>query len=135
MAELKPDAGKPVIKKGRKAFGIVTGIMHLKGDRTSGSIAISFSEAAILDIARRMLKEEFNSVDDMIKDLVGELANMMVGGGKALLYEDGYNFDLALPRVIAGEGHYIKHSVHGPVINIPFKTESGEFFVEVCFEE
>jgi len=135
MAALEAKPGKPVIKQGVAAPGVVTGMIELKGAQATGSIAISLTRPVILDIARRMLRQEFDEVDDMVVDLAGELANMMAGGGKAQLSEQGYEFDLTLPNVIAGTGHDINHTVNGPVVTIPFQAGTGEFFVEVCFAE
>jgi len=135
MAALESRPGQPVIKQGIAAPGVVTGMIELKGAQATGSMAISLTRPVILDIARRMLQEEFHEVDDMVKDLVGELANMMAGGGKAQLSEKGYEFDLTLPNVIAGAGHEINHTVNGPVVSIPFQSEPGEFVVEVCFAQ
>ena len=134
MANLQPTAGKPALKSDDHAQGVVTGIIDLKGKETSGSVAISFSKPVVLDIAKRMLRMETTEVNDMVKDLVGEIANMMAGGAKAILQDKGFDFDLTLPSVFAGEGHQVKHSVQGPIIVLPFNTDSGDFFVEMCFK-
>ena len=134
MATLDPQIGTPVIKQGVIASGIVTGIIDFKGPRINGSIAISLAKPVILDIAQRMLSEPFTEIDEVILDLVGELTNMMAGGGKATLSEQGYDFDLTLPRVLVGDGHEINHFIMAQTIIIPFRTDSGEFFVEICFK-
>ena len=134
MAQIKPQIGSPRIKTDKKSLGIVTGIIDMKGTQTTGSIAISFSKAVALEIATRMLRMEFKQVDDLVQDLVGEISNMVAGGAKAKLEECGYDFELTLPRVITGEEHLVDHKLDGPTILLPFKTESGDFFVEMCFK-
>ena len=134
MANLQPTAGKPALKTDDRAQGVVTGIIDLKGKQTSGSVAVSFSKPVVLDIAKRMLRMETTEVNDMVKDLVGEIANMMAGGAKARLQDKGFDFDLTLPSVFTGEGHKVTHSVQGPTLVLPFDTDSGEFFVEMCFK-
>jgi chemotaxis protein CheX len=134
MANMQPKAGNPALKTDDRAHGVVTGIIDLKGEQATGSVAISFSKSVALDIAKRMLRMETEELNDMVKDLVGEIANMMAGGAKARLQDKGFDFDLTLPSVLAGEGHQVKHSVNGSTIILPFHTDSGDFFVEICFK-
>lgn len=134
MAGITPVIGKPSIKKDTNAHGVVTGLIDLVGNHTTGSLAISFSKAVALEIAKNMLRIEPEDVDDaMVKDLVGEMANMMAGGAKAIFQEQGYDFNLTLPSVVSGENHQVKHSVDGVTILLPFTTDAGEFYVEACF--
>lgn len=134
MANIQPRQGKLSLKTDNNALGAVTGIIDMNGKQATGSIAISFSEPAALDIGKRMLHTEFEKVDDQIEDLVGEIANMMAGGAKANLENDGFDFELSLPNVKSGDGHLVEHSVNGPTIMLPFTTDSGDFFIEICFK-
>lgn len=134
MANLKPVAGKPSLKQGDVAFGPVTGIIDMISQQATGSISITFSRPVVLELVKRMLRTEIQDVDDMAKDLVGELANIVAGGAKGKLEGQGFNFQLTLPRVVAGEGHSVQHKVTGPTILLPFNTEVGDFHVEICFE-
>lgn len=132
MANLTPSAGKPELKAGTQAPGVVSGLISLEGKKAAASVAISFSKPVILEITRRMLRTDVPEVDDMVQDLVGEIANMMVGGAKSALENKGYDFTLTLPSVIAGEPHEIIHPLAGETIILPFSVEAGEFYVEVC---
>lgn len=132
MASMQPVAGKPSMKQGNNALGVVTGMIDLKGSQATVSTAISFTKPVALEITKRMLRTEPEDVNDMVQDLVGEISNMMAGGAKAKLEEQGFNFELSLPLVIAGDKHEIKHSVDGPIVLLPFKTDVGDFFVEIC---
>jgi len=62
--------------------------------------------------------------------LVGEITNMATGGAKALFEQKGYDFDMAIPPVVAGKDHRIVHKSSVPKSILPFSTESGEFCVE-----
>ena len=134
MANVKVTAGKPVRKEEDAAHGDVTGIIGMASNQAKGSLAITFSSEAIFDIARRMLGEEVSEVDSTVTDLVGEITNMVTGGAKRLLAEEGYDFDMAIPAVVSGKNHNISHKSSGPKIMIPFSTQAGKFFVEICFE-
>jgi chemotaxis protein CheX len=135
MARVDATPGKPFLKgKSPFAKGDVSGIIGLAGEKTKGSLAISFSKSTILVIASNMLGEEFKTIDDAVSDTVGEITNMLSGGARKILSESGYKFQMAIPSVIVGKDHIISHKVKGPVVVIPFETPSGKFFIEVCFE-
>ena len=123
------------LKKTNIAHGDVTGLMGMTGDKVKGSFSISFSKAAILDITERMIGEKVTTINDTVTDMVGELTNMATGGAKKLLADKGHDFDMAIPVVIAGVNHEIIHKSKGPIINVPFTIESGEFFIEISFED
>lgn len=135
MAQVEAKVGRPMIKKDDVASGDVTGVIGMTSAKVRGSLAITFSEAAILDIGKRMLGEESNGIDATVTDLVGEITNMVTGGAKRILAEQGYDFDLAIPAVVAGANHRVIHKSRGPKVIVPFSIASGDFFVEICFEE
>ncbi len=132
MAQITPQPGKPEIKADDIACGVISGFIDLSGSDARVSVAVTFSKEAILDIGSRMMHMELKEVDDIIKDLVGEMANMVAGGAKANLQEAGYDFDLTLPSIVVGEAHQVKHSVEGVTLIMPFSIEAGQFYVEVC---
>jgi len=126
--------GEPTPKTSTVALGDVSGIIPLNSVEIDGSMAISFSKPVILDLAKRMLGEEFDSIDDTIKDLTGEITNMIAGGTKRVLSEHGYDIDMATPKVIAGVNHDIIHHVGDTTIIIPFHLESGDVYMEINFD-
>lgn len=134
MANVQPKVGKPILKSGSKAQGDVTGIMSMHGSNTKGSIAITFSKPAILEICYNMLGDTKKDVDDEVLNLVGELTNMVTGKAKALLEEKGYDIGMSLPTVVSGKDHSIDHKSSGQKVLLPFTINSGRFYVELCFE-
>ena len=135
MAQLEPVVGKPKLKEDNLAPGAVTGIIDLEGKQTTGSVAVSFSKSVALDLTNRMLRMELTEIDDQVKDMVGEMANMVAGGAKREMEENGFDFKLTLPTVLSGVGHEINHRVDGPKIILPFKVDSGNFYIEICFHK
>ena len=136
MAFTEPQVGKPFLKgKTPVSQGDITGIVGLTGDM-NGSLAVSFSEAAILQVVSNMFGEAFKEINDEVSDAVGEITNMICGDARRILAEKGYQFQGAIPTVIDGKNHKICHVFRGPVLVIPFTIgEAGGFFVEVCFGE
>ncbi len=133
MLEAKPD--KPKLKADSTATGDVTGLIGLAGEKAKGTLAITFSKALILEITKRMIGEEVTRIDNTVTDMVGEITNMVTGGAKRLLSDKGYRFDMAIPSVISGQDHVIHHKSRAPVMIVPFNTDAGDFFIEICFEE
>jgi len=132
MAKITPQPGKPTIKSDNITRGSISGFIDLASQDVHVSVVVTFSTAAILDIGSRMMHMELKEVDDVVRDLVGEMSNMVAGGAKANLEAAGYDFDLTLPTVKSGDDHEVTHSVEGVTIIMPFSIDAGEFFVEVC---
>jgi len=132
MAMVKVAPGKPFVKKDRAATGDVTGLIGVSGFAT-GTIALTMSQGAILNIVTNMVGEEYTRINDDVADAVGELTNMISGQARRALSENGMNFKASTPSVIVGKGHQVNHVGAGPILSIPFSTDGGDFIVEVCF--
>ena len=135
MAQLQPKVGKPALKNNQIACGEVSGIMSMVSAKARASLAITFTTPVICDIVKRMLGDEITEITDSARDLTGEMTNMVVGGAKNLFVTQGYDFDMSSPSVVSGKNHVIAHKFNGRTLILPFQTDAGEFFIEICFEE
>ena len=133
MAMVEVTPGKPSIKQDEKNLGDITSTIDLAGQDKHGSLAISFSKPAILNITENMLGESLESIDDTVADVVGEITNMITGSAKRIYSEQGMEFDLTRPSTVIGKDNPVKHTVEGTTILMPFNTSAGSFYVEVCF--
>ena len=133
MAMVEVTAGKPSIKQDTNNLGDITSTIDLAGEEKHGSLAICFSEPAILNITENMLGESLNSIDDTVADVVGEITNMITGSAKRIYSDQGLEFDLTRPTTIIGKDNPVNHTVSGTTILMPFDTKAGAFYVEVCF--
>lgn len=134
MAAVPVTAGEFQGKQGNKSWGQVSGIMGLASESLSGNLIISFDKPSILDIVTKMLGEDFLEISADVVDAVGELTNMITGRAKALLQEQGHNFDMASPLILVGEDLEIAQLITGPIVVIPFKSKTGQFMVEVSLK-
>ncbi len=130
MAFTEVIAGKPFLKEGKEARGDITGIISFSGDAT-GSLSITFTEECIVKIVSSMFGEEVGGINEEVRDAVGELTNMISGDARRKLQQHGYAIRAAIPTVVSGKNHVIKHIHTGPCIALPFKTASGDFTVEI----
>jgi chemotaxis protein CheX len=134
MAFVEPRVGKPYLKTDSIAKGDVSGIIGLTGS-AAGSLALSFSEGAILKIVSNMLGEDIKILNNDIKDAVGEITNMISGVARKNLEAEGFNIQAAIPTVVSGKDHSITHVMGGPSLIIPFDIDEGSFVVDVCLTE
>ena len=125
---------KPRIKKNDVSMGEVSGLIGMVGPKTKGSLSITFEKSLALRIMQRMLGEKSKVIDDEVIDMVGEITNMVSGGAKKELSKKGFDFDMATPVVVSGTNHIINHMHEGHIIIIPFSSDSGKAFIEICFD-
>jgi len=135
MLQEEPDMHSAEIKRDDIARGIVTGFMTLESDQAMGSMAITFSKPVVADMAKKMLNADLQDIDEIARDLTGEMANIIVGGAKNILEGEGYHFSMSLPEVFAGKDHKIEHRFNGKTILVPLTVGAGDFFLEVNFKE
>jgi chemotaxis protein CheX len=128
FTETKP--GKAYLKTGREATGDVSGVIGMTGKR-EGSMSISFDESTICTIVSKMFGESITTINEEVADAVGELTNMICGDARRTLEGEGHIIKGAIPTVIAGKDHTIKHISNDPVIAIPFTSDAGKFMMEI----
>ena len=133
MAFIEPIAGKPFLKKDQSSKCDVSGIIGLTGD-AKGSLAISFTASCIFAILQNMVGETYTEMNEEVLDAVGELTNMISGDARKNLESEGLIITAAIPTIISGKDHVIKHIITGPSIIIPFSTAHGIFVLDVCLE-
>ncbi len=133
MATTEARAGDPYLKKDNKALGDITGIIGLSGD-ARGTIAVSFASPCILGIVSNMFGETISDVNDEVQDAVGEITNMISGQARQQLELMNKSMQAAIPTVVTGKEHQISYLENRPIMAIPFKTDHGEFTIEVCIE-
>ena len=129
MASITAVPGEVTLKENRKTWGVITGIIGLVSSEHSGSMIISFNEAAILKIASQILGVTYAGINEDVTDVVGELTNIVSGSAKNALAESGINLDMALPVVIEGKSVEI-NQLKGAVIAVPFDIPDGKFVIE-----
>ena len=133
MAFFKPEAGKPYAKVDDTACGDISGIIGMTGDAT-GSLALSFSETCIMGICEKMLGEKHTEINRAVLDTVGELTNIISGASRKMMEKDDLKVIAAIPTIVFGRAHTVRHVIKGPSIVIPFKTQFGEFVIDVCLK-
>ncbi|MBC7691486.1 MAG: chemotaxis protein CheX [Methylotenera sp.] len=136
QASTESTPGKPYSANPRDKFpGDISGVIGLVSDAFTGSVVISFPAETFLKIMSRMLGEEFKELTPEIQDGAGELTNIIFGQAKIGLNESGYGIKTAIPSVVSGAGHSISGTGQGPRVVIPFETDCGQFFIQICLSD
>jgi chemotaxis protein CheX len=135
MASTQVTQGDASVKKDNNGVvsGDITSSISFTGDQANGSIVISFTEPAILDIVSNMLGEKKEKITDEIADMASEIANMVSGGGRKKMSVERIKFEATRPATVIGKDQSVNHSVNGEIVVVPFKSDAGEMTVEICF--
>ena len=122
------------LRKSDQISGDISAIVAMNSATKQGSMAISFEKKVFLEVVSRMLGEEFKEITPEIQDAAAELCNQIFGYARKNLNEAGYNLQPAIPSIVIGDDHSIKHMVIGPCIAVKFSTDMGHFTVEAAFQ-
>ncbi|MBF7074127.1 chemotaxis protein CheX [Glaciecola sp. MH2013] len=134
MATIELDVEKPKRKTNDISYGDVSGIIGMVGPQVKGSMAITFDKDLAFNIMKNMLGDAASTIDEEVRDMVGEMTNMICGGAKTALFDQGYEFEMAVPVIVSGANHSIQHKVNGPKIILTFSSDYGSAYLEICFE-
>lgn len=134
MAQIDLQSEKPQKKVDEFARGDVSGIIGMIGPQVRGSMAITFDQKLAASIMETMLGETISELDEEVRDMVGEMTNMICGGAKNALAEQNYQFEMATPVIVSGHNHTIAHKVDGPKIILSFFSNKGNAYLEISFD-
>ena len=110
----------------------ISSVISLNGADEHLSLALTFPKKVILAIAQKMLPGiEVDSGHPMVVDLAGEMANMVLGGTKNSLDQEGDRLSLSLPVMVTGKDCRVEHKTNSPVWMARIVSELGMIFVEV----
>ncbi len=134
MVEVQP--GDPYVKKNNTATGDISGVIGFSnaGNHTGGTMSLTLTKASALGIIQNMLGEEYSELSQDVADAVGELTNMICGQARKNLSEKlNMDFEGAIPTVVTGSDHTIRHVSSSAILAMPFSSQFGDLTVEVCF--
>ena len=110
----------------------ISGTLAITSPYFRGNIAISFEESVYKTIVGKMLEENVAELDPDNEDGAAEIINIIFGQTKAVLNTRGYSLDRAIPSVIRGRGHKVYKDSKIPVLLVPFKSDLGDFWIQIC---
>lgn len=136
QAQIGANAGKIYIRKDSSELsGDISGVIGLVSDSFSGNVIITFPEKTFLAMMSKMHGEEYTEINKENADGASELTNMIFGQAKITLNEQGYGIKTALPSLIVGKSHRFSGNKVELIVVVPFESELGNFFVEICLSD
>ncbi len=137
MAQITITPCRPFIKKDHNNICELTGLVTAQTDSGHrGSIALTMSRDAAEDVAKIMLGDCIEDLDEDAKSTVGEFTNILSGDVRRRLGEKGVIYHGKTPTMIYGLDKEILHEtvVTVPVVVIPFVLPVGKCAVEFALE-
>lgn len=110
--------------------GDISAIIPINSQTYLGSMALSFEKACFLHVVSNMLGENFTEITSENQDAAAEICNQIFGYAKRVLNEAGHTIKAAIPSIVVGDGHSIKHPIEGVCIAVKLTTEKGCFTIE-----
>lgn len=93
----------------------VTAVVGLAG-ALSGAYVINVTDAAALRIAGALMGVPATEVDDMVKDSIGEVCNMLAGGWKGRFPQLASECMLSVPTIVTGRDYRLH--IQKPTVRI-----------------
>ncbi|MCB2198530.1 chemotaxis protein CheX [bacterium] len=135
MTGLTPVALKPFLKANKQAMADITGLISFANEGVHGSVGLSLDDKLAYLVYERFTGDSANSLNADVIDCVGELVNMVAGGGKSRLSQTGESFKISLPKVQVGRDILIDHNVQAPPVVIPFDAGGLTLKIEIAMEK
>lgn len=112
----------------------ISGSVGLAG-AYQGLVAVHLPEAVAMAITGAFLGMDVEEMGEEVRDAIGELTNMIGGGIKFDLPEQGGNVKLSIPTVICGQNYSLGLHTGDVTTAVTFNTPHGPFLVEALLRQ
>jgi len=108
----------------------VAALIAIKGD-IEGRIILDLAPEVAVKVASALAGAEVAASEQVVRETVCELANMVIGNSVTLLNDQGYKFKVYPPEIhMNDEGLAGTHDTEALVLSI--KTSCGEIFMNIA---
>jgi chemotaxis protein CheX len=116
--------------RGHHLLADVTAVIRLTS-AIEGCLVLSFPERTAATLARRILADVSAEVDEQLtRDCIGEIGNVVAGQAKALLAGTAYQFSFSLPTVIVDANDF-DPPLGLDCLIVALNGNSGEFTLQL----
>jgi chemotaxis protein CheX len=100
----------------------------------TGPLILTFPEPTASTLASRILTGVTGEVDaSLIRDCVGEIANVVAGQAKAMLAGTAFHFTFAVPKVVVGGDPELQPKPGQECLGLSFESVLGGFTLRLCW--
>ena len=132
MAGIEPVVRAVYQKTHHKMFGDISAVIGLTSS-VDGAMVLSFPGSSALAYTQLILQDVVDiPSSDIIRDCVGEIANVIAGQARGILANTTYQFSMSTPTIVSGAGHEIRHKPGLPCLVAVFTSEVGDFALQLC---
>ena len=105
MAFVKPVVGETCLWNKEKTVAEVVGLIGFsnKEENIKGFMSIGFTKSSIIQIVSNMLGEEFETMNDEVREAAGDLANMISCQARQKTSLMGNKLERGLPLLFQGK--------------------------------
>ena len=122
----RESAAQPLATEGESVTAVVG-----FGGMLSGACVFRSQGDVAMKIAAHMTGMEFTSVDDTVKDAIGEVCNMLAGAWKGKVPELAAHCGLSVPAVITGRDYNLHVQAPEFQLNHGYSFENALFSVTI----
>ncbi len=108
----------------------MTAEVTFRGERFEGSLFLCFREGTLFPLFEKVLGVRLTEITRDAKDMVGEIANMIIGNAKANL-PPTHHFKLSTPTFINAREHTVSAFSRYTMLRISFDSVIGPFDVNL----
>ncbi len=115
-----------------RTFGDISAVLGVM-PASGGVLVLSFPESTAAALAGRILAEVHQTPDaGLVRDCMGEVANVIAGQAKTLLAETPYQLVLDTPSILSGAGCEVGSRPGTEGLAVEFGSDAGEFMLQLC---
>ena len=131
MAGVEPVVHAVYQKSMHHALGDIAAVIGLVSPAGEASLVVSFPHRTARALAQRILAHVTQDVgEDLIRDCVGEIANVVAGQAKALLAEHPVRFEFRLPQIVVNAAEFQPPKGLDCLV-VVFDCDQGEFALQL----
>lgn len=132
-ANLKMTRGDLRLDKEPYVTGDVTVIISMVGG-VEGNVFYSLSMDTAIELASRMMGEQFEEFNYLVQSGIAELGNVITGRASVLLAQAGFVANISPPTLLTGKGAVIS-TLDYPRLVVPFNSSCGPIMIHLALRE
>jgi CheY-specific phosphatase CheX len=129
-------AGEPTLHPRRMSSAPISAVMPFRGREITGVIAVSGCQDHLATIFQRAVSETRKEPITLEEtaDLIGEMANQILGRIKQFFVARGHAFETSQPVFLRGELVEVRNRSGQPSLFIPFREVDGILYLQFAFD-
>lgn len=108
----------------------IAALIEIAGD-IEGRIILDTDSATAMHIAKHLAGGDIEISDDLVRETVCELANMVIGNAVTSLNDQGFRFKISPPELHSAE-HGLGGSEETEALVMCFETHKGAVFMNIA---